>query len=238
VRGYRAGENPARWNGHLDHLLPARSKVRRVKHHAALPYLEVGAFMAELRKRADIAALALQFVILTAVRTGEALGATWDEVDLDTMLWTIPAERMKGGKEHRVPLSAPALAILKQQAEARIGDYVFPGGKQGRPLSQMALLMLLRRMGRNAITVHGFRSSFRDWTADRTNFPREVAEMALAHAVSNAVEAAYRRGNLFEKRRRLMDAWADYCSAAEPGASVTPLHGRAVHKARREVVGL
>jgi integrase len=221
VHGFRSGENPARWKGHLSHLLPARSKVRRVKHHAAMPYSEVGSFMQALGERGDGAALALQFVILTAARTGEALGATWAEIDLDGKVWTIPAERMKAGKEHRVPLSGAALATLKTLSQGAINDFIFAGGKAGRPLSEMALLMLLRRMGRADITVHGFRSSFRDWAAERTSFPREVAEMALAHTIPNAVEAAYRRGDLFDKRGRLMEAWGDYCAIAGNGEVIS-----------------
>ncbi len=228
VHGYRNGENPARWKGHLNHLLPARSKVRRVKHHAAMPYDEVGPFMETLRQRSDGAALALQFVVLTAARTGEALGATWDEIDFAEKAWTVPAERMKAGNEHRVPLSPAAIAILKRLQETRTNDFVFAGVKQGRPLSEMALLMLLRRMERADVTVHGFRSTFRDWAAEHTNYPNHVVEKALAHSIPNAVEAAYRRGDLFDKRRRLMEAWADYCANASTG-SVTPLRRREAH---------
>ncbi len=204
ARGYRTGENPARWRGHLDHLLPAKAKVRKVEHHAALPYARIGAFLAALRKQNGIAARALEFLVLTATRTGETLGATWNEVDLGAKLWTIPAGRMKAGKEHRVPLSDAALAVLQQMHDIRHSDYVFPGGRDRRPLSETSLLMLLRRMGHGDITAHGFRSTFRDWAAERTTFAREVAEMALAHAIPDAVEAAYRRGDLFEKRRKLM----------------------------------
>jgi integrase len=215
VRGYRTGENPARWRGHLDHLLPAKAKVRKVQHHAALPYAKIGAFMVALREQAGSGARALEFLVLTATRTSETLGATWDEFDLRARLWTIPPERMKAGREHRVPLSNAAMAILGGMQAIRNGPYVFPGARQGRPLSEMALLMLLRRMGHGDITAHGFRSAFRDWAAERTTFPREVAEMALAHAIPDAVEAAYRRGDLFDKRRKLMDAWAAYCAKAE-----------------------
>jgi integrase len=215
ARNYRQGENPARWRGHLENLLPARSKVRRVEHHAALPYAEIGAFMAELRARDGVAARALEFAILTAARTGEVIGATWAEFDLQDRLWTIPAERMKAGREHRVPLSAPALAILQALPKGEPSDRVFP-------LSQMALLMTLRRMGRGDLTVHGFRSTFRDWAAERTGFPAEVAEMALAHTVADKVEAAYRRGDLFAKRRQLAEAWAKFCAEA-PGGHVIPL---------------
>jgi integrase len=228
ARGYRDGENPARWRGHLDHLLPSRSKVRRVEHHAALAYREIGAFMAELRVQDGVAARALEFAILTAGRTGEVIGARWDEINTVERLWTIPAERMKGGREHRVPLSDAAMAIIEQLAEIRQSDFVFPGAQPGRPLSNMALLMTLRRMGRGDLTAHGFRSTFRDWAAERTNFPAEVAEMALAHAVGDKVEAAYRRGDLFEKRRQLAKVWADFCDApAHPEGQVFALRQRA-----------
>src|SRR5262245_2427161 len=210
VRGFRQGDNPARWRGHLDKLLPARSKVRKVVNHAALPYGEVGAFMADLREREGIAARALEFTILTATRTGEVLRAAWSEIDFQARVWTVPAGRMKGGREHRVPLSGAALAPLKRMHELRENSFVFPGGRRAM-MSNMAMDMLLRRMGRN-VTVHGFRSTFRDWVAEQTNFPKEVAEAALAHVVGDKVEAAYRRGDLFEKRRRLMNAWAEYCT--------------------------
>jgi integrase len=227
VRGYRQGENPARWRGHLDHLLPAKSKIRKVVHHAALPYAKAGAFMTALRGQQGVAPRALEFLILTATRTGETLGATWDEFDLEAGLWTIPAARMKAGREHRVPLSEAAASVLERLQEARQSDFAFPGARQGRPLSEMALLMLLRRMGFNEITVHGFRSAFRDWAAERTTFPGEVAEMALAHTIGNAVENAYRRGDLFEKRRKLMQAWSDYCARpASMGARVTMFSAR------------
>jgi integrase len=219
VRGYRTGENPARWRGHLDKLLPARSKVRKVEHHAALPYAELPGFVVALREQEGIAARALEFAILTAARTGETTGARWSEFDLLDKLWTVPAKRMKAQREHRIPLCARALAILQEMQSHRHADdgFVFPGGKSDCPLSNMAFLMLLRRMGRGDLTAHGFRSSFRDWCAERTNFPSEVAEMALAHVVSGKVEAAYRRGDLFDKRRKLMEAWAGYC--AQPAAA-------------------
>ena len=220
VRGYRAGENPARWRGHLDKLLPARSKVRRVEHHAALPYAKLPGFLMSLRDQEGIAARALEFAIVTAARTGEVIGARWSEIDLLEKTWTVPPGRMKAGREHRVPLSASALAILEEMQPHRHAEdsFVFPGAKLGRPLSNMAFLMLLRRMGRNNLTAHGFRSSFRDWAAERTNFPSEVVEMALAHMVGSKVEAAYRRGNLFEKRSRLMAAWATFCNEPEQKA--------------------
>ena len=207
VSGYRMGENPARWRGHLDHLLPARAKVARIRHHAALPYAEIGAFMATLRQNGSVGASALEFTILTAARTGEALGATWDE--FDAKVWTIPAERMKGGREHRIPLSDAALALLRQMRGVRTNDFVFPG-RRGR-LTHKTMQLVLRRMGHGG-TVHGFRSTFRDWAAEQTAFPAELAEMALAHSVGSAVEAAYRRSDLFDKRCKLMAAWAAFCA--------------------------
>ena len=178
--------------------------------------------MATLRECQDGTARALEFIILTAARSGEAIGATWDKIDFTGKTWTVPAERMKGGREHRVPLPAAALAILKPLHGSRTGNYVFAGAKPGRPLSDMAVSMLLRRLQRG-VTVHGFRSTFRNWAAERTNFPRDVAEMALAHAIPNAVEAAYRRGDLFEKRRKLMEAWAEFCATAGGSGDVLPL---------------
>jgi integrase len=219
ARGFRGGENPARWRGHLDHLLPKKTKIRRVEHHAALAYPEIGAFMAELREQEGVGARALEFAISTAARTGEVIAAQWYEFDLAERLWTVPAERMKAGKEHRVPLSDAALAIIEELARVRHGDFVFPGGRADRPISNMAMTMTLRRMGRGDLTVHGFRSTFRDWAADRTGFPAEVAEMALAHTISDKVEAAYRRGDLFQKRRQLMDAWVRFCTTAPAAGS-------------------
>src|SRR5215472_13831725 len=218
ARGYRQGENPARWRGHLDKLLPKKSKVRRVEHHAALPYRDIAVFMIELRQQQGGAARTLEFAILTAARTGEVVGARWDEIDLAERLWTVPAERMKAGKEHRVPLADRAVEILEKMQEIRESDYVFPGGKSRRPLSNIAFLMLLRRMGRGDLTAHGFRSTFSDWCSERTNFPAEVREMALAHAVGDKVEAAYRRGDLFEKRRQLANAWARFATTTPPVA--------------------
>lgn len=207
TRGYRQGENPARWRGHLQNLLPKRSKVQRVEHHAALPFVQISEFVASLRQQGGTSPLALEFTILTAARTGEVIGATWDEIDLNERAWSVPAERMKGGREHRVPLCSRAIEILERFKV--LGDrYVFPGGKRGKPLSNMAMLELLKRMGRPDLTVHGFRSTFRDWAAETTHFPNEMVEMALAHIIENRVEAAYRRGDLFAKRRDLMDAWA------------------------------
>jgi integrase len=212
VRGHRVGENPARWKGHLKEALPTPSRVRRVKHHAALPYEEIGAFVADLRHRGGGAASALEFAILTAARTGEVIGARWSEIDVKTGVWTIPAARMKARAEHRVPLNDQALEVLLQEAKRRVNDVVFSGQKAGRPLSNMAFLMMLRRMEREDLTVHGFRSTFRDWAAETTTVAPEVAEAALAHTVANKVEAAYRRSDLFEKRRALMQEWGAFCN--------------------------
>jgi len=226
VRGYRQGDNPARWRGHLDKLLPALQKSKRVKHHPALPYQQIGEFMAVLREQKGIAARALEFTILTATRTSEVTGARWDEINQSANIWTIQENRMKAGKEHRVPLSPPALALVKTMRAARLGDYLFPGKRDNAPLSNMAMLALLRRMEQKNVTVHGFRSSFRDWTSERTNYPREVSEMALAHAIGDKVEAAYRRGDLFEKRRRLMNEWAKFCERPDAVAKVVTMTPR------------
>ena len=220
ARGYRQGDNPARWRGHLENLLPNRSKVREIEHHAALPYADIGAFVAALQEQAGTAARALEFLILTAARTGEVIGARWEEIDVHGKLWMIPANRMKGRKAHRVPLSSPALTIIESTEKLRSGDFVFPGGKRGEPLSNMAMLALLKRMGYDDLTAHGFRSTFRDWVAEQTSYPSELAEMALAHVISNKVEAAYRRGDLFEKRRNLMSDWARYCTQGSSSGKV------------------
>jgi integrase len=215
--------NPARWRGHLDKLLPKRQKLTR-GHHAAMPFAELPQFIVSLRQREAVAALALEFTILTAARSGEVLGARWDEIDFERAVWTVPAARMKGGRVHRVALSRRALAILKKLNAARTGDFIFPGQRPGKPLSGMAMEMILRRMKANGVTVHGFRSSFRDWCGEVSRFPREVAEAALAHVAGDATERAYRRGDALEKRRALMEAWASYC---EPKA------GNVVSIARR-----
>jgi integrase len=215
--GHRNGENPARWRGHLDKLLPALKKKARVKHHPALAYEEVPAFVHDLRKQEGTAARALEFTILTAARTGEVIGARTEEFDLRKGIWTVPAHRMKAGKVHQVPLSQRAVEILRKQPSK---GYVFPGLKQGRPLSNMAMSQLLKRMKKEQITVHGFRSSFRDWAAERTTYPNHVVEMALAHEIGSAVEAAYRRGDLLEKRTELMLDWAVYCDGLASGARV------------------
>lgn len=237
ARGYRQGENPARWRGHIALMLPARTRLSRGKH-PALPYDEVNSFITDLNSRDAMAALALEFTILTAVRSGETIGATWNEVELSKATWTIPAERMKAGKEHRVPLSSRALAIL-ETTKALGSEFIFVGAKGGM-LSNMAMAMMIRRMheskisaGRKGyvdpkqdriVTCHGFRSSFRDWAAESTGYSHEVCEMALAHAISNQAEAAYRRGDLFDKRRKLMDAWAVFCATPiADSQNVTPI---------------
>jgi integrase len=216
ARGFRNGrENPARWRGHLDKLLPAKSKVHKVEHHPALPYAELPAFMAELRKQQGMSAMALQFTILTAVRSDEVLDATWPEIDLVAKVWTIPEDKMKKQRKHCVPLSAAAIAILENVRVPGSDGPVFVSWRKnvGKRLSPNAMLRVLARMGRSDLTTHGFRSSFRDWAGDCTEFPREVAEAALSHAVGDATEQAYRRGDAFEKRRQLMDAWATYCAS-------------------------
>ena len=226
ARGYRDSENPARWRGHLDKLLPPRTKVRRVRHHPALPYVDMASFMTDLRRQTCVSAMALEFTILTAARTSETTGAMLGELDLTAKVWTVPGERMKGGKEHRVPLSARAVEVAKaamafRGAKAKPTDWLFHGMRTDRHLGDGAMLSLLARMGRSNITVHGFRSSFRDWAAECTNFPNQVVEMALAHAIEDKSEAAYRRGDLFKKRVALMSAWASYCDTAR--GSVVPM---------------
>ena len=208
--------NPARWKGHLSHLLPKLQRLQR-GHYKALPYVDAAAFMVDLRQRPAIAGMCLEFTILTAARSGEALGARWSEIDLDAKLWVIPAQRMKGAREHRVPLSDRCLTILREleRMKAVVNSYVFPGQKPGKPLSIMSMEMLLRRMKVDNATVHGFRSTFRDWCGECTAFPREIAETALAHQVGNSVERSYRRGDALEKRRQLMQFWADYCGGTQ-----------------------
>ena len=231
VHGWRTGENPARWKGHLDNVLPSRAKVAKVEHHAALPWEEVGAVMAELNEQDGIAALAARFTILTAARTNEVVGATWGEIDMKGAVWTVPGDRMKAGAEHKVPLSDATLAVLRLAAEHRRSDKpdaaIFPGGTKGKGaggLSNVAMLALLRRMGRDNVTMHGFRSSFRDWASETTRHEHAVVEKALAHAIESKVEAAYRRGDLFEKRRALMNDWAKFCGRTAPtGDTVVPM---------------
>lgn len=225
VRGYRKGENPARWKGHLDKVLAAPKKVQKVEHHAALPVDEIGAFMRDLRERDGIAARALEVLILTAARSGEVRGMTWGEINLDEAVWIVPAERMKAKREHRVPLSSRVIEVLRSMPVVA-GGLVFPGMREGSPLSDMTLTAVLKRMGRADLTAHGFRSSFRDWAAERTNYPREVAEMALAHTIGDKVEAAYRRGDLFEKRRRMMEDWSRFCDTVQTTGAVVPIRAK------------
>jgi integrase len=230
ARGHRTGENPARWKGTLDMLLPRRSKVRQVRHHPALAYAELPAFMAELRERPGVAVRALEFTILTAARSGETRGATFAEIDLAAKLWTVLGKRMKGGRDHRVPLCARALQIVGEmaaEARKRASDIdalpIFHGARRSRPLSDMSITAVLRRMNLDVVP-HGFRSTFKTWAAERTNFPREVAEAALAHAIGDKVEAAYQRGDLFDKRRRLMIAWEGFATAVPSApAAVVPI---------------
>jgi integrase len=222
---FREGQNPAQWRGHLDQILPARSKLRRIRHHPALPYEEVPALTATLRSHTSISARALEFAILTAARSGEALGARWDEIDAKRRIWVVPEARMKGGKEHRVPLAPRVVEILNEMAEIQLSEFVFFGAKQGRSLSDMALLMLLRDLC-PGVTVHGFRSAFKDWASEATSFPDHLSEAALAHTSADKVRAAYARSDLFEKRRELMEAWAQHCQRKPAFAEVVPLQRR------------
>ncbi len=212
VEGRREGENPARWNGNLEHVLHKPDALSRTTHHAAMPHAEVAPFVKKLRAVDGIGARALEFALLTACRSGEARGATWDEIDMDGAVWTIPAKRMKSGKAHRVPLSDGALAILKEMQAKRLNHLVFPGMRASQPLSDMTLAKALKSAGGNGYTVHGFRSAFRDWATDVAHAPREIAEAALAHAVGDAVERAYARSDALARRRKLMEAWEGYCA--------------------------
>ena len=224
VRHHRQGDNPARWRGHLDHLLPQRAKVQSVVHHPALPFDQMSGFMTSLSQQEGVAAHGLTFQILTAARTGEVIGARWEEIDEAKRLWTVPGHRMKAGREHRAALSSEAIRLLGTMRELRQSEFVFPGQRMGMPLSNMAFLALLKRMKRTDLTAHGFRSSFRDWAAECTNYPRELVEMALAHSISDKVEAAYRRGDMLEKRCQLMEDWARHCVvlSSRPKASMPP----------------
>jgi len=239
AHGYRDATNPARWRGHLDKLLPKPGRVKKIRHHPAMPYSEVPGFYQALQGMPELGFVALRFLILTSCRTNEVLGARWQEVDFEKAFWTVPPERMKKmgetPREHRVPLSGPASELLGSLPRVSGSPFVFPGGRAGRPLSNMALLQAMRRMGYGKdglyghYVPHGFRSSFRDWAGEVSNFPSDVCEMALAHTIKNKVEAAYRRGDLFEKRRRLMEAWAAYCTGtadatAEPPGQITHLY--------------
>jgi integrase len=222
VMGYRSGDNPARWKGNLENLLPAKTKVRPVEHHAALPYPDLPAFMTQLRTQEGVAARALEFVILTAARAGEVVGARWSEIDMTERVWIVPGERMKSGKEHRVPLSDAAMAIIEKMAAIRQSEFVFPGGKVGRAVRSMSLLKITARMG-YPVTVHGFRATFIDWAMERTGYPAEMRDLALAHVVSDKVEAAYRRGDMVERRREMMAAWAQFAATEDAGAEVVNL---------------
>lgn len=222
VSGYRQGDNPARWKGHLDAILPKPTKIKKVEHFAALPWKAIPDFMTDLRARKGISARALEFLILTAARSGEVRFATWDEIDFSARIWAIPANRMKAGKEHTVPLSDDALKLLKSLPRFEGSNYIFPAPRGGT-LCDMSLSAVCRRMSVDAVP-HGFRSSFRDWCAESTNFAREVAEMALAHTIESSVEAAYRRGDLLEKRRHLMESWATFCWAPKADDKVTPIN--------------
>jgi integrase len=231
VQGYRTGENPARWRGHLEMVMPKPSKVQIVEHHPALPFDELAAFMELLQKQEGMGARALEFAILTAARSGTVRSAKWDEVDFDESVWTAPAEHMKGVKgkkrEHRVPLCDQAIAILKSIPESERTGLIFSNTK-GAKLSDMTLTAVLKRMGRSDITAHGFRSTFRDWCSEKTSYPRDVAEMALAHTIGDKVEAAYRRGDLFEKRRRMMKEWGRFATTIQTTAKVTPIKSKTV----------
>lgn len=237
THGYRSGDNPARWKDHLDHLLATPNKIRKKKHYPALPYLEMGAFMAELRKRDGISPRALEFAILTAVRSGEVRGATWDEIDLNAAVWTIPAERMKMKKEHRVPLSGDAIKLLESIPRFEDCPFVFPSAKL-IPLSNMTLTAVIKRMNKDearwidpktgeGATPHGFRSAFMDWASEMTDYPREVREMSLAHTVGDKVEEAYRRGDLYRKRVCIMEDWAAYCAQVHKPGAVVPIRSSA-----------
>ena len=226
AQGHRSGENPAAWRGHLSHLLPKRPKLKR-GHHAAMAYRDIPALMEKIRADLGIASRALEVCILTATRTGEILGAKWSEISWQEKVWTIPAPRMKAGREHRVPLSGSAMIVLESLSKSRTCDFVFPSPRGKHPLSHVAMAKVLTRLGVIGATVHGFRSSFRDWAGNETHFPRELAEAALAHVVGDKAEQAYRRSDALEKRRALMDAWAAYCEPSTADDKVTPLRRKA-----------
>ena len=225
VRGYRTGENPAQWRGHLDKLLPARRKVQKVKHHAAVAIDDLPAVYAKLAQLDSMTALALRFAILTAARAGEVTGARWSEIDMEAKVWIVPSDRIKAGKTHRVPLSREAMEIITRVRTTATGTFVFPGWVAGRPLSLTSLLKVLKAAGGGDATTHGLRSTFRDWASERTHYPRDVAEMALAHAIGDKVEGAYRRGDLFERRKLMMEGWAKFVQT-NPTAKVVPINNR------------
>lgn len=222
VRGYREGMNPALWRGHIEHLLPNKNKTTQPKHHPAMPYQDVGAFMDEIKHKVSISAKALQLTILTATRTSEVIGAKWDEINSQTGVWTIPAQRMKANREHRVPLSKQALNLLDNLPFKQ--DWLFPSVQDGKHISNMAMLKFLKRdMRHPTLTVHGFRSTFRDWCAEQTSYPRELAESALAHVLSDKTEAAYQRGDLLQRRQKLMQSWANYCTTVQVAAEIVTI---------------
>ncbi len=224
TRGYRVGDNPARWKGHLENLLPKPSKVKKVIHHAALPYRQMNVFIQALRQHETISALALEFLVLTAARTNEVTAATWGEINISEQVWIIPASRMKANREHRVPLSSRCIEILDKAMLMRQSDFIFPGGKANKGLSNAAMDKLLQVTMGYACTVHGFRSSFRDWVSEHTNYPNEICEMALAHMIKDKTEAAYRRGDILEKRRRMMNDWQKFCDKVNNAKSaVVPI---------------
>ena len=225
VRGHRKGDNPARWKGHLDQVLPARGDIAKIKHHPAMTYRELPQFMSDLRKVDTIPARALEFTILVAARTGETIGAKWSEIDLDEAIWTVPATRMKAKREHRVPLSPEVIDLLRDLPHEDGNPFVFVGAKRGAGMSDIPMSRVLGHM-RSSVTVHGFRSSFRDWSAEQTAYPREIAELALSHAVGNAVERAYRRSDLFEKRRKLMQDWSRFCTRPPAAGNVIGIWGQ------------
>ncbi|MER8570630.1 integrase arm-type DNA-binding domain-containing protein [Mesorhizobium sp. M1338] len=226
-KGWRSGENPALWRGHLDSILPKPEKLKRRGHHRAMAYGSVPAFMQRLREASGMDAKALEFTILTAARSGETVGATWDEIDFEQKVWTVPASRIKAGRRHEVPLSPRAVALLRLVPKRNDNPYVFPGQRKGKPISAASMEMLLRRWElKDQTTIHGFRSSFRDWVGDCTDFPREVAEAALAHVIGDKAEQAYRRGTALERRRKLMTAWADFLASGDGKDKVIPLDGR------------
>jgi integrase len=223
THNYRTGDNPARWKAHLENLLAKPSKVKRIEHHAALPYTQMFDFMHDLHQHDCVSAMALEFAILTATRTNEVIGAKWNEIDLQSKVWTIPLERMKAAREHRVPLSNKCVEILTRAANIRQSDYVFPGGRESKGLSNIAMVKLLQKTMSYDCTVHGFRSSFRDWAGERTHYPRDLCEMALAHTIKDKAEAAYRRGDMIEKRRQMMQDWEKFCSTPTTVGNVIPI---------------
>jgi integrase len=225
AHGHRTAENPARWKGHLDKLLPEPGRLAPVVHHAAMPFADVPPFMARLRATDGVAARALEFTVLTVARVGEVRGATWGEIDMDNQLWVIPARRMKAGNEHRVPLSDRAMSILREMEKLRASEFVFSGFRDNRPLGDVTVRAVLHKLGVADATTHGFRSSFRDWAGDETSAAHDVIEAALAHTIKNKAEAAYRRGTALEKRRALMMAWSDYCGP--PTDKIIPIRQRA-----------